>query len=180
MLDPAFGFLIIGGFTLLFVTASAQKLSGLARFIEIFAAYRVLPEAPARRLAWLVPCLELVIAAALGWKPSRRMAALCGIAVLIAYASGLAINLRRGRIDLDCGCGAARGRRTIAAWMVWRNLFLAAALAIAALPWSPRQLDVGDFPTVLGGIIAVVILYAAVDRLLGDVAPRALPQRGTS
>jgi hypothetical protein len=180
VLDPAFGYLIIAGIALLFVTAGAHKLRGLALFAEIFAAYRVLPDALARRVARLVPCVELGVAAALCWKPSRRMAAICGIAVLIAYAAGLAVNLLRGRRDLDCGCGATRDRRAIAAWMVWRNLFLAAALGTAALPWSPRALILADFPTVLGGLIAVVMLYAAVDRLLGDVAPKALPRRSTA
>lgn len=180
MLDPAFGYLIIAGIALLFVTAGAHKLRSLALFAEVFAAYRVMPDALARRLAWLVPCLELGVAAGLWWKPSRRMAAISGIAVLIAYASGVAINLLRGRRDLDCGCGATHDRRAIAAWMVWRNLFLAAALGIAALPWSARALNLVDFPTVLGGLIAVAMLYAAVDRLLGDVAPKALPRRSTA
>jgi len=93
--------------------------------------------------------------------------------VLIVYAFGMAINLARGRRDLDCGCGTARDRRSIAAWMVWRNLFLAAALGIAAFPWSPRPLDLSDLLTVMGGLTVGVILYLALDRLLGDVAPRA-------
>lgn len=180
MLDPAFGYLIIAGVALLFLSAGAQKLRGLARFTEVFTAYRVLPEMLARRLAWLIPCLELGVAAALLCEPSRGVAVLSAIAVLIAYASGLAVNLLRGRHDLDCGCGRARDRRAIAAWMVWRNLFLAAALGIAALPWSPRPFNLGDLPTVLGGLIVGATLYAAIDRLLGEVAPKALLLKSTS
>jgi hypothetical protein len=180
VLDPAIGYLIIAGIALVFVTAAAHKMRNPVLFAEVFAAYRVLPDAPARQLAWLVPCLELGVAAALCWKPSRRMAAMSGIALLIAYAWVLTINLLRGRRDLDCGCGAIHDRRAIAAWMVWRNLFLATALGIAALPWSARALGLVDFPTVLGGLIAVAMLYAAVDRLLGDVAPKALPRRSTA
>ena len=180
MLDPAFGYLVIGGIALLFASAGAHKLRGLARFTEIFAAYRVLPGALARGVAWFIPCLELGIAAALLWEPSRRTAVASAIAVLIAYASGLAVNLLRGRRDLDCGCGGAHDRRAIAAWMVWRNLFLAAALGIAALPWSPRPFNLSDLPTVLGGLIVGAALYAAVDRLLGDIAPKALLLRGSS
>jgi Methylamine utilisation protein MauE len=180
VLDPAFGYLIILGIALLFASAGALKLQDLARFTEIFAAYRVVPSALARRLAWLIPCLELSVAITLLWEPSRRMAVISGIAVLIAYASGLGVNLRRGRRDLDCGCGAARDRRAIAAWMVWRNLILAAAVGIAALPWSPRPFSLTDCLTVMGGLLVGATLYAAVDRLLGDVAPKAMILRSTS
>ncbi len=180
MLDPAFGHLIVAGAALLFANAAAHKLRGLGRFTEVLTAYRVLPDEPARRLAWLIPCMELCTAAALLWVPSRRAAIVCAIAVLIAYSWGMGINLRRGRLDLDCGCGAARDRRVIGAWMVWRNLFLAAAVGIAALPWSPRPLGFIDYPTILGGLLVAITLYAAVDRLLGDVAPRLRPFRSTS
>lgn len=124
MLDPAFGYLIVLGMALLFAGAAMQKLRGLEHFTGIFAAYRLLPDAAARRLAWLIPCIELAVAAALLWEPSRRLGIISGAAVLIAYASGLGVNLARGRLDLDCGCGAALDRRAISAWMVWRNLLL--------------------------------------------------------
>jgi hypothetical protein len=180
VLDPAFGYLIIGGIAVLFASAAAHKLQDLARFAEAFAAYRVLPEALSRRLAWLIPALELCVAAGLLWEATRRVAAVAATAVLIAYASGLQLNLLRGRRDLDCGCATARGRRAIAPWMVWRNMILAAAAGITVLPWSPRSLNPTDVLTVVGAITAGVALYAAVDRLLGDVAPKAMILRNTS
>jgi hypothetical protein len=180
LLDPAFGYLIIASIALLFATAGVHKLQDLAHFTEVFAAYRVLPNALGRRLAWVIPCLELGVAVTLIWEPSRRMAVMPAIAVLIAYASGLGVNLLRGRRDLDCGCGAVRERRPVAAWMVWRNLLLAAALGVAALPWSPRPFDLTDFVTVMGGLTVCATLYVAVDRLLGDIAPRTMILRRTS
>jgi hypothetical protein len=180
VLDPAFGYLIVTGIALLFASASAHKLRSLAHFTEIFTAYRLLPDAPARHLAWLIPCLELAVAVTLLWEPSRRIAVVSAVAVLVAYAAGVGLNLLRGRRDLDCGCGAARVRRAISAWMVWRNLLLAAALGIAALPWSARRFNWTDFLTIVGGLIAGVALYTVVDGLLGDVAPKADILRRTS
>jgi hypothetical protein len=177
VLDPVFGYLIIAGIALLFASAAAHKLRGLAHFSEIFTAYRLLPDPAARRLAWLIPCLELAVAFTLLWEPSRRIAIVSAIAVLLAYASGLALNLFRKRRDLDCGCGAARGRRGISPWMAWRNVLLAAALGIAALPWSDRLFNWTDLLTTAGGLIAGVTLYAVVDGLLGDVAPKAVMLR---
>jgi hypothetical protein len=157
-----------------------HKLRDLPVFTENFAAYRVIPDALARRLAWLIPCLELGLAAALLPDFSRRIATASAAVMLIVYASGMGLNLLRGRQDLDCGCGTARDRRSIAAWMVWRNLLLAAALGVAALPWSGRPLSLTDAFTVAAGLVAAVVLYAAVDRLLGDVAPKGMYLRSTS
>jgi hypothetical protein len=64
--------------------------------------------------------------------------------------------------------------------MVWRNVLLAAALGIAALPWSPRSLHLTDLLTIVGGLAAVAILYAAADRLFGDVMPKTLMLRSHS
>lgn len=180
VLDPAIGYLIIAGSALLFVSAAVHKLRNLSRFTEIFTAYKVLPDALSRRLAWTIPCVELGVGAALLWPATRNMAVPAALAVLIAYAAGIGVNLLRGRVDLDCGCGAARDRRGIAAWMVWRNLILAAALGLTLLPWSTRSLNLTDVLTLVGGLLVGVILYASVDRLLGEVARKGLLLRSTS
>jgi|SRR5208283_1120248 len=178
MLDPAFGYLIVGGIALLFAVAGCHKLRSFESFTEVFAAYRVLPEAWARRMAWLIPSLELATAASLPWAAARRGALPAAMGLLIAYASGIALNLARGRRDLDCGCGAIGTRRSIAGWMVWRNVLLVLALAVAALPWASRPFDGSDVLTVAGGIGAFAVLYAAVDQLLGEVSPKAMRLRG--
>jgi hypothetical protein len=127
-LDPAFGYLIVGGVALLLAAAAGHKLRNLSLFTEVFAAYRVLPDAWARRCAALIPCIEIAIAASLLWEPLRPWAAAAAIGLLIAYAAALGLNLMRGRRELDCGCGTSGNRRPIAAWMVWRNPLLALAL----------------------------------------------------
>jgi hypothetical protein len=180
MLDPAFGYLIVAGIAMLLGGAAIQKFRGLARFADIVVAYRVLPAAFGRPVARLIPCLEAAIAVALLWEPSRDVAVAAAMVLLVAYASGLSANLLRGRRDLDCGCGAARERRPIAAWMVWRNLLLAGALAVVALPWTTRSLGLTDLLTLVGGLAVVTTLYAAADRLFGDVQPKALMLRGHS
>jgi hypothetical protein len=174
LLDPVIGSLIVIGIALLFAVAGIHKLRNLAVFTEVFVAYRVMPESAGRRLAWLIPCIELGVAAALLWVPCRPWAIIAAMSLLFGYASGLGVNLARGRRELDCGCGTAGNRRSIAAWMIWRNLFLVLALAIAAIPWAARPFDGFDLLTVVGGLTALVALYVAVDQLLGDVAPKAL------
>lgn len=180
MLDPTIAYLIMAATALLFASAAVHKLSSPAQFTEIFAAYKVLPDALSRRLAWAIPCAELGISVCLLWPVTRNVAIPAAMALLLAYAAGIAINLRRRRFDLDCGCGAARDRRVIAAWMVWRNLMLAGFLTIALLPWSSRGLHLTDVLTLAGGLLVAVILYAAADRLLGDVARQGVLLKSAS
>jgi hypothetical protein len=172
-LDPVAGYTIVCGVALLFALAGSHKLRNPAQFTETFSAYDVLPGPLALLAARLIPALEIAVALALPWAFCRPWAPLAAMGFLIAYAAGISLNLARGRRELDCGCGAAGNRRSIAPWMVWRNLILALALAAAALPWSARTLTGLDLATVIGALAAAALLYAAVDRLLGDVVPKA-------
>jgi hypothetical protein len=174
MIDPTLGSLLLVSLALLFATAAFHKFRDIGRFSLVLAAYRVIPDAAARRLAWIFPCAELSVVLALPWPPARRWAALTAAGLLLVYAAGMSLNLARHRHDLDCGCTAAGRRRPIAAWMVWRNLILALASVAAALSWVPRPLAGADFLTVAAGAAAAVALYAAVDRLLGEVVPRTV------
>ncbi len=172
MLDPAIGFLLLGCFALLFVSAALQKLRALPRFAEVLRAYRVLPAAAAR-LAMPVPLLELTLGLALLVPVTRMAAAGAAAALLALYAAAIALNLARGRRDLACGCGGSDETRPIAPWMVVRNLVLAALLAATLLSWQVRTLLATDLLTVAGGVVVATLLYVSLDRLLGRVAPRA-------
>jgi hypothetical protein len=170
MMDPAIGTLLAGAFALLFTSAAVHKARAPAQFAEVLRAYRVLPAG--LHVAWLVPLLELVVGVALLLPPARTAAALNGAALLLVYALAMAVNLKRGRRDLACGCGGVHERRPISAWMVWRNLALAGVLGALALPWLMRPLQAVDYLTVAGGLTGVALLYMSTDRLLARVLPR--------
>lgn len=177
MIDPAVGALILASLALLFATASWHKLRSLAEFEAVLVNYRLVPGALAPLLRLLVPALELGIAIGLLLAPTREAAALTGIVVLLGYAAAIGINLARNRRDLDCGCGPRRDRRSIAAWMVGRNLVLAAVLGGALLPSSGRALEAVDALTIGGSVAILALLYVAIDQLLGEVRPRAAALR---
>jgi hypothetical protein len=179
MIDPAVGALLAGAFALLFASAALHKLLDPGRFAAAFRAYDVVPPA----LAWLslaVPLFELTVAAALLAARSRNGAAAAGAALLVTYAAAIAVNLGRGRRDLDCGCGGPRERRPIGAWMVWRNLALAALLGVLLLPGSPRPLGPADALTIGAGTAVAALLYMSVEVLIGRVAPNAARLQGGS
>jgi uncharacterized membrane protein len=172
MLDPGVGFLLLGCFALLFVSAAWHKLRALPRFAEVLRAYRVLP-APAVQFAVLVPLLELAVGVALLVPAARSGAAAAGAALLALYAGSIALNLARGRRDLACGCGGPDEARPIASWMVVRNLLLAALLIATRVPWQSRTLLATDLLTIGAGVVAATLLYVSLEHLLGRVAPRA-------
>lgn len=178
MLDPAVGLLLVATIALLFASAGVHKLRDLRRFDEIFAAYGVLPAVSRWHLSWLVPVLELAIAAGLSIDGSRLYAALVGIVLLLAYAAAIGINLRRGRRDLACGCGGPDERRPIAPWMVWRNVIIALALVCALAPWARRALGFMDAVTVVFGLLTLALIYLCIDQLMGYVQ-RAAHLRGS-
>lgn len=177
MLDPAIGALLAGLFALLFAVAAAQKLRAPSRFTEALAAYRLVPAGVAR-FSVLVPVLEALLALGLLMRATRVAAASTGAVLLVAYAAAIAVNLRRGRHDLACGCGGPNERRPIARWMVARNLLLAAALAAAALPRNQRPIEAADLLTIVDGTLITALIYASLDRLLSRVSPRGARLQG--
>ena len=178
LLDPGVGCLLAGALALLFAHAAWHKWRALAHFRGQLAAYRLLPEWSLGAVALAVPLAESAIAVLLLAGPLRAVAALAGAALLLGYAAAMGINLARGRRDLDCGCAGPAERRPVAAWMVWRNGLLALVLLAVGRPWSVRALGALDLLTIGGGVLALVLLYLAVERLLGEVMPRTAALRG--
>jgi hypothetical protein len=175
ILDPAIGLLMLASIALLFASAALHKLRDLQRFDEIFSAYGLLPRG---RISWLVPLFEISVAAGLAIKVYRLYAAVLGMLLLTAYAAAIAVNLRRGRRDLACGCGGPDERRPIAAWMVWRNLLMALVLAAAFAPWTDRPLTFTDAVTITFGVLTLALVYLCADQLLGT-AQRSAQLRGS-
>jgi hypothetical protein len=168
-IDPGIAWLIIACVGLLFLVAALHKLRDLRRFSEIFAAYGVFPVALGRRLAPVVPTLELAVAVGLLFDNLRALALWIGMTLLLTYATAITVNLARGRRDLDCGCAGPNDRRPIAAWMVWRNAGIAILLSAVLLPWSDRPCVLTDGVTVGFGTACCALVYLCLDRLLAPV-----------
>ena len=171
--------MIVVAYVLLLTRAALPKWSRRAEFRAVLANYRLVPEPLVGAAAVAVPALEAASALLLVPTVTRPWAAAAGAMLLVSYAAAMAINLRRGRRDLDCGCAGPATRRPIASWMAWRNVALAVILAVAGLPWAARPLAWTDAITVAGGVTVVAILYTALDRLLADVMPRTAALGGS-
>jgi hypothetical protein len=175
MLDPVIGSLLVGSLVLLFANAASHKLRDLRQFAEVLAGYGIPLWLTRWRLSLLVPVLEILLVITLLVPAARAAAAGSAAGVLLGYAIAIAINLRAGRRLVACGCGGPDRQRPIALWMVWRNVLLAAAAGALMLPWNDRPLQWTDAATVVFGLLAIALLYACADRLLGEMgrAPAA-------
>jgi hypothetical protein len=175
-MDPAVQLIARGALALLFGWSAAHKLRDVEGFRAALEGYELLP----RR--WAVPAGALLIAGEVGVAAGLLLprvapvAALGAAALLVLYAGAIAVNLRRGRHDIDCGCGGPAGRQPISAALVVRNGVLAAAAIGSALPAQSRSLTWLDGTTVVAAVATLALLYAAVDGLLlnrRDHSPRS-------
>jgi hypothetical protein len=173
MLDPVVLKAISIGFGLLFLLAAIHKISALAEFSAILRDYQVLPDSLLKPIATIVPVLEIALGA--GWILLDQTAfiAIASSLLLALYTAAIAINLRRGRVHIGCGCGVAGTGETdqpLSAGLVVRTLLLMALALSAAMPVLPREFAAMDYVTLLAAVIAGALLYISGNQLLGNSA----------
>lgn len=119
----------------IFALAAAGKLAAWHELSGVVQNFRLLPQRMVQPVTVLLPVAETAIAAGLQVPAARSAAAWGAAALLLMFAAALAINLRRGRREIDCGCFRSDLRQPVSTALVLRNLLLAlSALALAAWP----------------------------------------------
>jgi Methylamine utilisation protein MauE len=168
LLDPALALLIRSALALLLGAGAIGKVRDRATFRAAVDGYDLLPARAVGLAAWLFPIAEGGLALALVAPGSFgvRSAALAGAALLFAvYGVAIAINLARGRREIDCGCGGA-AHVPLSGWLVARNALLVAAALAATGGTSARALGLVDALTVAGGVAVLALLWSALHGLL--------------
>jgi hypothetical protein len=155
----------------LFGAAALHKLRAREQWPAIVRQYRLLPELLTGPAAMLMPLTEALAAAALLWPRTRAAGALTVAALLLAYTCALAINLRRGRRSIDCGCFGSQRRRGIAPWMIGRNLVLAALALALLLPTNGRALSAPELGLALAFVVTLGFLYPVLEIVLQPPPP---------
>jgi uncharacterized membrane protein YphA (DoxX/SURF4 family) len=172
--DPALALTTTLLLASIFATAAVGKLRALDRFEGVVRNYRLLPDRLVRPVVHGLPLVELAAAAGLILPATRPLAAAALILLLLVFAAAMAVNLRRGRHDIDCGCHLGLLKQRISWALVARNLLLAGlASALILGDGHARPLGGLDGVTVLAGTLSLLILYAAFGRLFG-LAPAGL------
>ena len=152
----------------IFGAAGPPKLVARDAFAGVLANYRLLPDRLVAPAALLLPCLEIAVALGLLLPATRSLAALGAGLLLLLFAVAMAVNLLRGRSDIDCGCAIGLMRERIGWPLVARNILLAAAalLLVVGTP-APRALGWLDGVTLLATVATALLLHAAAGRLFG-------------
>lgn len=152
----------------LFAAAAVAKLRALDQFAGVVENYALLPAPLLQPVVRLLPVVELVAAVGLLASATRPYAAGVLLVLLLVFAGAMAVNLRRGRHDIDCGCHLGLLKQRISWPLVARNLLLA-VFAAGLLPAAPMWRSLGglDWFTIVAATSAMLLLYGAFGRLFG-------------
>ena len=160
-IDPAISLTVALSVALLFAFAASHKLRAWTEFQSVLRNYELLPERLLAPFAMALPAAEASAVVLLLTGSTRTLGAALSGGLLTAYAGAMAINLVRGRVNLDCGCLGFTRRQPIRWWMVVRNLAIAALVLIAAMPTTARAIESLDIVSIGGAVICLAFLYAA-------------------
>jgi hypothetical protein len=179
LLDPLIIRILALGFAVLFLLAAIHKLSNRSEFLLILGAYKVLPPLLLRPATLIIPNLEIAIA--LGWLLmgvlgfQLRAVPIISAGLLLVYGYAIAINLFRGRTDIDCGCSFSSAKTEksknsdqISGALVWRNSVLALLTLVALSPVSARVITSLDYLALVAATVVCVFIYAAMNQLIAN------------
>ncbi|MFV0282448.1 MAG: MauE/DoxX family redox-associated membrane protein [Castellaniella sp.] len=172
MNDPVIAYAALAVLAALFWLGALHKLRNFAEFESAVSGYRLLPAFLQRPFAWAFIAAELLAGGLLLLPAARVAGILAALAVLAVASLGVAVNLLRGRVDIDCGCGGlSQAPTSLSWWVVLRNGLLA-ALALLSWPqaggFAPRDLMWLDGVTFFGMSLALLGLYLAFNQLLAS------------
>ncbi len=172
MLDPVVVWTARLVLAAVFVVAAASKLRAHDEFVGVLHNYRLLPEPLERPVAWALPGVEGLVALGLLIEPTRPYAAVGAAALLVVFSLAMAVNLARGRRDIDCGCFASTLRQRLSWGLIGRNgVLLVMALTAVPAELPSRVLGWLDALTALAASATLILVYVAFSRLVG-MAPR--------
>ena len=162
----------------IFLTAAVGKLRHLTVFEGVLANYRLLPRWAIAPAHVLLPLTELAIG--VGMIASPLFAAPAAALLLLVFAVAMAVNLRRGRSDIDCGCHQSVLRQRLSWTLVWRNAVLAVLALLAVVPSASSSASA--WLTGAGAGLGLFALYCAMNSLwaVGPVTRRRIRFAGVS
>jgi hypothetical protein len=105
--------------------------------------------------------VEAVVGAALVLHWQSPLPQLIAIGLLLVFATAMAINLHRGRRDIDCGCFQSTLRQHLSVTLVVRNLVMAALLGVTVSQWPARA----DAAILLSSLLAGGVLFVLLNTL---------------
>lgn len=147
----------------IFLRAALHKARHYKQFCAQVEAYQLLPTSLVPAFTVSLTLLEVYLAIGLlvtEWSYPSFIAA----GLLALYAISMGINLVKGRMTLDCGCGGPSGFTQSISWsLVARNCMLVGIALVTALPIANHRLSIPDLVTIVLASIAVIFIYSSIE-----------------
>lgn len=174
MLDPLIVKVISVALGVMFLLAGYHKLADGAAFRITLLEYQVMPEALVAPASRMIPVIEILLGGAwlAGWH-GGGLTAIASAGLLGIYAAAIALNILRGRVHFDCGCGFGGKRdneQYLSGGLIVRNVVLIAVALSTLLPVTPRALVFADYVILFAALLALASLFGAANQLLANRA----------
>ena len=168
MIDPLTVLVLSASLALLFFTAAKHKLNSSGRFRAQLAAYELVPSAILPGLARAIPVAEMAVFFLILLPMTRPWAGVLAAGLLASYTVAIAINLLRGRDDIDCGCGGQS--QVLSYWLLLRNAALIIGCLLLVIPSTDRALVWADFILLTLMVAVLSSAYLLVEQLVRNQA----------
>jgi hypothetical protein len=169
-LDPLIVLIASGVLIAVFVRALWHKLSDFPVFKALFADYEIIPANLVAPLSLVLVLAEAAIVIGLVIPVTRQAAAIAAILLLAIYGLAIAVNLKRGRYMIDCGCGGSG--QGLSWFLVARNVTLIVIADLAFASPEMRDISLAD-AIVLGlSVVTVWLLILASEQVAANDAHR--------
>jgi len=147
---------------MVFTMAAFGKLAAWGELAGVVQNFRVLPRSWALPVSFVLPPLEAAVAVGV-LLPATRMAAAAGAAALFAvFGAALALNLYRGRRQIDCGCFRSGLKQLISGAAVVRNIVLTIAALLLAQSAGAATLSPLEWVMAVGAALTLMLCYLSV------------------
>ncbi|WER48400.1 MauE/DoxX family redox-associated membrane protein [Cupriavidus sp. WKF15] len=153
---------------LLFLVGATLKAMAFEEFTGTIAAYRLIPDAAVKAAAMLVVALEAVSGVLSLQLLSVSGGAWVPVGFLGIVTLAVGINLARGNVDIDCGCGVAQGSSRLSWPILARNtVLILVAAGLTAVP-AGRALSLFDNLSIAGGAMSLLGVHVAFTQLIAN------------
>lgn len=150
---------------LIFTAAAIHAMRDWAIYVAVVDQYQILPRSAGHIAARLLPPLSLVDAIILLTPSLPLTGPFLGVFLMIVFTVAVTINIHRGRVHIDCGCGGADGQR-LSLGLIARNLVLMALLVVAAVAPAEAPLDASTALSIVGVAVVLFAFYFAANQLM--------------
>lgn len=170
MTDPLLQLTLTLFFSVLFALAAWHKWQDIHHTATTVAKYRLLPVDWSYPAAYIVAGFETLVVFLIWFMP--KMGVILIIALLTFYLIAIGINLKRGRLSMDCGCGGVPIRLT--PLLLARNAVLIVFASLLLLAPSERIMVWTEGLVSILFALTLLALYYAGEQLLSNRGQRLL------